>query len=186
MGCRRFRNVRSKQPFKQTSWIGNRRQRLRFRLPSQVISVGARITVIAIACHSRFFQTNFQRRKLRLSSHHPRRNLISRYTQFQICACRSINLNIAHVASRRPAMITGTHQQWPTPICSQIRQHKNVVFHRLQRCQNLLQLTQPAFCTRSPIPHIHAVRHIEPSRSHRFIAANFACGKRRRHRIQIG
>ena len=62
----RFHDVGAEEPLEQIARIGDRRQRLRLGLPRDVVGVGARVAVVAVAGLARFFEADFERGQLGL------------------------------------------------------------------------------------------------------------------------
>ena len=174
----------SKQPFKQSPRIEDRRQRLRLASPGQIIRVGARVSRVAIPCLPRVFKTHLKTPETRLRSHRIRHDLVHRDARFDIHKALA-RLYPAQVSTAAAAMIARPIEQRSATVVRQIRQQRDVLLISLQRLQNTWQLRrQSTIVLRRPVPHVDAVRHIHKGHAHGLRPRQLARCKCGCHRVQ--
>src|SRR5262249_27474627 len=84
-----------------------------------------------------------------------------------------VDFYAGHVGGKGAAVVAGAHQQRPAPVGGEVGDHRDVVFERRERRQNVRQIAQGALRCRGPVAHVDAVRQIEPSQADRCSAG---CG----------
>ena len=149
---RRHRLAGAEQPLEQRARIENRRQRLRFAAPRQIVGVGAGIAGIAIARLARVFHAQFERREARLLADLIGHDLIEGNAVLDLDQ-RLLHLNAGEIRSAAAAVIARAIEQRPARVVRQVAELQHVVFERLQRLQSARQFLELALVSqdsRSP------------------------------------
>jgi hypothetical protein len=163
----RLRAVRAEQPFEQTTRIGNRRQRLRFGLPREVVGVGARVAAVAVARLARLFQPDLERGQPGLAANRLRRDLIGGNPELEIGAGSLQDLHARHVRPEGAPVIARAVLQRAPPVRRQVRQDQEFILHGFERREDARQDAERSLGGRRPVPHVDAVRQVEPGEAHR-------------------
>ena len=160
----------AEEPLEHEPRVRLGRQRLGRRLPRHRVHVRARVAVVARADDVVAVDRDLERRQLRVAADQLRDHLVDGRARLDVRALGLLGVHRAHERGGGARMLPAGVALVGRRVVVEPAQHQRVPAEPLHRLQDGGELEPLALGGRGPVPHVHAVAHVdrrEPRRARR-------------------